>query len=272
MVKAFDGKKVFVSGGTSGINLAIAEAFAAAGATLGVLSRSGDKVAEARTRIASHGVICQGYCADVRDYPAVEASLGAFHATHGAIDVLVNGAAGNFVAPALGMSPNGFRSVVEIDLLGSFHVLRAAHAFLAKPGASVVNISASQAQTPMLMQSHVCAAKAGADMLIRVLALEWARDGIRLNSIAPGPVADTEGMARLASTPDAERATRARIPLGRYSRKEEIAAIALFLCSDAAAMITGQVLAVDGGLNVGRYSSEHAAQMDQSMAARARGG
>ena len=113
MVKPFDGKKVFVSGGTSGINLAIAEAFAAAGATLGVLSRSGDKVAEARTGIASHGVICQGYCADVRDYPAVEASLGAFHATHGAIDVLVNGAAGNFVAPALGMSPNGFRSVVR---------------------------------------------------------------------------------------------------------------------------------------------------------------
>ncbi len=143
MVKAFDGKKVFVSGGTSGINLAIAEAFAAAGATLGVLSRSADKVAEARTRIASHGGPCEGYGADVRDYTAVEASLGAFHAAHGAIDVLVNGAAGNFIAPALGMSPNGFRSVVEIDLLGSFHVLRAAHAFLAKPGACVINLSAS---------------------------------------------------------------------------------------------------------------------------------
>ncbi len=125
---------------------------------------------------------------------------------------------------------------------------------------------------PMMMQSHVCAAKAGADMLIRVLALEWARDGIRLNSIAPGPVADTEGMARLAPTPEAERATRTRIPLGRYSRRDEISAIALFLCSDVAAMITGQVLAVDGGLTLGRYTPELAAQMDQSMAARARSG
>jgi len=268
MVGAFEGKNVFVSGGTSGINLAIAEAFAAAGATLGVLSRSADKVTQARDKIASQGGSCEGYSADVRDYPAVEASLGAFHAAHGAIDVLVNGAAGNFIAPVLGMSPNGFRSVVEIDLLGSFHVLRAAHAFLAKPGASIINLSASQAHLPMMMQSHVCAAKAGADMLIRVLALEWARDGIRLNSIAPGPVAETEGMARLAPTPEAECATRTRIPLGRYSRKQEIAAIALFLCSDAAAMITGQVLSVDGGLTLGRYAPELAAQMDKVVAAR----
>lgn len=271
MDKPFSGKKVFVSGGTSGINLAIAEAFAAAGATLGVMSRSADKVAAARESISRHGAACEGYAADVRDPAAVEAALRAFNAAHGGINVLVNGAAGNFVAPALGMSPNGFRTVVEIDLLGTFHVLHAAHPFLAKPGASVVNISASQAQTPMMMQSHVCAAKAGADMLIRTLALEWARDGIRLNSIAPGPVADTEGMARLAPTPEAERATRSRIPLGRYSHKEEIAAIALFLCSDAAAMITGQVLTVDGGLNLGRYGPELAAQMDGIMAERAKG-
>ena len=116
----------------------------------------------------------------------------------GELDILVSGAAGNFPALANDMSPNGFKSVVDIDLLGSFHVLRSAFPYLTKPGASVINISAPQAFVPMPMQSHVCAAKAGVDMLTRTLALEWGPYGIRINSISPGPIADTEGMRRLA--------------------------------------------------------------------------
>ena len=266
-------RNVFVSGGTSGINLAIAQSFAEVRCNVGVLSRSEDKVASAVQSLLALGGpdSAAGWAADVRDYEKVAEALQAFNAQFGSIDVLVSGAAGNFRASALGMSPKGFKTVIDIDLIGTFHVLHAAHPFLTKPGASVVNISASQAYVPMMMQSHVCAAKAGIDMLTKTLAMEWARDGIRLNSIAPGPVAETEGMVRLAPTPEVERALTSRIPMGRWASKGEIAAVAHFLSSPAAAMMTGLVIPVDGGLNIGRYGPEMNAQMDALSAARQNG-
>ena len=242
-------RNVFVAGGTSGINLAIAEAFARDGASVGVLSRSADKVAAAVARLGGTDKAA-GWACDVRNYDAVADALAAFAERFGKVDVLVSGAAGNFLAPALGMSAKGFRAVIEIDLIGTFNVLHAAHAILRKPGASIINISASQSFVPMMMQSHVCAAKAGVDMLTRTLALEWARDGIRVNSIAPGPVADTEGMARLAPTAEASRVLTSRVPLGRWTTKDEIAQVAQFLCSAGAAMMTGQVIPVDGGFSI----------------------
>ncbi|MCW5730798.1 MAG: SDR family oxidoreductase [Alphaproteobacteria bacterium] len=249
----FDGKHVFVAGGTSGINLGIALGFSAAGARVSVMSRNPDKVKSAAAEIAAHGPSA-GFAGDVRSYEAVAAALASAHAKFGEIDVLISGAAGNFVAPALGMSSNGFRAVMEIDLLGTFHVMRAAHQYLTKPGASVINISAPQAYVPMMLQSHVCAAKAGIDMLTRTLAMEWARDGIRVNSIAPGPIEETEGMARLAPTEEARQASMRRIPLARWGRKDEIAGVAQFLSSPMAAYITGVVLPVDGGQNIGGYN------------------
>jgi NAD(P)-dependent dehydrogenase (short-subunit alcohol dehydrogenase family) len=132
-------------------------------------------------------------------------------------------------------------------LNGTFHVLRAAHEFLRKPGASIINISAPQAVNPTMFQSHVCAAKAGIDMLTRVLAMEWGPDGVRVNGIAPGPIADTEGIRRLAPTPeDIARMTRS-IPLRRMGTTEEIADMALFLSSARAQYVTGAVIPVDGG-------------------------
>ncbi|GAB3378306.1 SDR family oxidoreductase [Lysobacter fragariae] len=244
---SFADAHVFVAGGTSGINLGIAQAFASAGARVSVLSRSQDKVDAAVASLRALGAEAAGYAADVRDHVAIEAALRDAHGRHGAIDVLVSGAAGNFPAPAAGLSPNGFKSVVDIDLLGTFHVLHAAFAFLRKPGAVVINISAPQASQPMPLQVHACAAKAGVDMVTRVAALEWGPLGVRVNSIAPGPIEGTEGMQRLAPTPQLSRQVAQSVPLQRYGRVQEIADACLWLASPAASYVTGAVIPVDGG-------------------------
>jgi NAD(P)-dependent dehydrogenase (short-subunit alcohol dehydrogenase family) len=243
----FSGRAVFVAGGTSGINLGIAEAFAAAGASVAVLGRSQDKLNTAQARLQKFGGTVLGFSADVRDAAAVAAALESAHGRLGPLDVVVSGAAGNFPASAVGMSPNAFKSVVDIDLLGTFNVLRGAHAFLRKPGAAVINISAPQAVLPMAYQAHVSAAKAGVDMLTRVLAIEWGSDGIRVNGLIPGPIEGTEGMARLAPTPEAMQTVAQGVPLGRLGTKQDVANLAMFLASPEASYITGAVIPVDGG-------------------------
>ncbi len=244
---SFAGRRVFVFGGTSGINLAIAAAFAAEGALLGVASRKADKVAAAVATLSTPGHDALGYVADVRDPQAVATALADFAARHGTIDVLVSGAAGNFPATAASLSPNGFKTVVDIDLLGTFNVARSAYPFLSKPGASIINISAPQSIIPMAKQAHVCAAKAGIDMLTRVLAIEWGPEGIRVNAVIPGPIGDTEGMARLTPDDAARNAVIATVPLRRFGSTGDIADVCLFLASHAARYITGVVLPVDGG-------------------------
>jgi NAD(P)-dependent dehydrogenase (short-subunit alcohol dehydrogenase family) len=243
----FGGVHVFVAGGTSGINLGIAEGFAKAGARVAVMSRSPEKVDAAVGRLRTLGADAVGSAADVRDPDATAAALRRAHQEFGDIDVLVSGAAGNFPASALEMSPNAFRSVVDIDLLGTYHVLRAAHPLLRKPGAVVINVSAPQAFLPMALQSHVCAAKAGVDMLTRVLAMEWGPDGIRVNAVVPGPIAQTEGMARLAPTADALEIVRRTVPIARLGTPADLANACLLLASPLAGYVTGAVLPVDGG-------------------------
>jgi NAD(P)-dependent dehydrogenase (short-subunit alcohol dehydrogenase family) len=243
----FSGRTVFVAGGTSGINLGIAEAFAASGAKLAVIGRSQERLNEAEQRLRTFGGAVLGFSADVRDATVISETLKSTHDALGPIDVLVSGAAGNFPSPALGMSANGFKAVVDIDLLGTFNVLRAAHEFLRKPGATVVNVSAPQATLAIPLQAHVCAAKAGIDMLTRVLAIEWGGDGIRVNAIVPGPIEGTEGMARLAPAADATQGITRGVPLGRLGTKQEVADLVLFLASPWAAYITGAIIPVDGG-------------------------
>jgi NAD(P)-dependent dehydrogenase (short-subunit alcohol dehydrogenase family) len=250
----FSDHRVMVFGGTSGINLGIARCFAASGADLAVASRSQDKVDAAVAELEGLGADARGYALDVRDAEAVQTALEDYGSA-GDIDVLISGAAGNFPARAVDMSVNGFKSVVDIDLLGSFHVLRAAWPFLKKPGASVINISAPQAFVPMPLQSHVCAAKAGVDMLTRTLALEWGAAGVRVNSISPGPIADTEGMRRLAPSEAIAKQYRATVPLQRFGTAEEIGHAALFLSSDAARYVSGIVMPVDGAWSVAGASA-----------------
>jgi NAD(P)-dependent dehydrogenase (short-subunit alcohol dehydrogenase family) len=201
--------------------------------------------------IVANGGGAKGFAADVRDYEALSSAIQSVHESFGEIDIVVCGAAGNFPAPALGMSANGFKAVVDIDLLGTFNTCRAAFEHLRRPGASIVNISATQAFVAMAMQAHVCAAKAGVDRVTRTLALEWGPMGVRVNSIAPGAVDDTEGMKRLAPTEQARQFFSAMIPLRRFAKKSELADLALFLCSDAAQFITGAVVVCDGGQSVG---------------------
>lgn len=247
----FTGKNVFVFGGTSGINLGIAHGFARAGANLAVASRNPDKVAAAKEAL-SHSNPALGFSLDVRDYDAVKEAVDAHVAARGSIDVLISGAAGNFPAPAVAISSKGFRTVTDIDTLGTFNVMRASYDALAKPGASIISISAAQAWIAMPLQVHVCAAKAGVDMITRCLAMEWAKDGIRINSVAPGPIEGTEGMERLAPTPEAKARAAASVPMGRMGTVDEIADMCLFLSSDAARYVTGTVIPVDGGSTAGR--------------------
>lgn len=259
----FKNKRVFVFGGTSGINLGIASCFASAGADVAVASRSQDKVDAAVETLKSLGSAATGYALDVRDFDAVQTALTSHAADFGELDVLVSGAAGNFPALANDMSANGFKSVVDIDLLGSFHVLRSAFPYLHKPGASVINISAPQAFVPMPMQSHVCAAKAGVDMLTKTLALEWGPYGVRVNSISPGPIADTEGMRRLAPNEDIAKQYKKSVPLQRFGTVEEIGQAAMFLSSAAAQYVSGVVLPVDGGWSVAGASAAALAMAQQ---------
>jgi NAD(P)-dependent dehydrogenase (short-subunit alcohol dehydrogenase family) len=245
--KILEGKSAVITGGGSGINLAIAKRFAQQGAKVALIGRTKEKLDAACAEIRSAGGAASGHPADVRDYEAVAAAIKDARDAHGEIDLVVCGAAGNFPAPALGMSANGFKSVIDIDLLGTFNTCRAAFEHLRRPGASVINISAMQAFTPMPMQAHVCAAKAGVDMLTKCLAIEWGPQGVRINSIAPGAVDDTEGMRRLAPTPEIRKQFTQSVPLQRFATKDEIADLAVFLSSDAARFITGAVLVCDGG-------------------------
>lgn len=238
------GKTAFVAGGTTGINLAIAVAYAAHGAKVAVLSRKPENVAAACETIG-HGAI--GYAADVRDYGAVEAAVKAAAEAIGPLDIVVSGAAGNFIAPASAMSSNGFRTVVDIDLVGTFNVFRSAFDVIAKPGAALIAISAPQASAPYFGQAHVCAAKAGVDMLVKCLALEWGGAGVRVNALVPGPIDGTEGMARLAATPQLRKIAERATALGHFGTTDDTASLALFLASDAARYVTGAIMPVDGG-------------------------
>ncbi|MFN0262508.1 SDR family oxidoreductase [Tepidamorphus sp. 3E244] len=243
----YAGKTVFVAGGTSGINLGIAEAFAEAGANVFVFSRRPEKVEAAVAKLQNLGAKAEGAIADVRDVDAVTAAFARAAETFGEIDVLVSGAAGNFPARANDLSSNGFRAVMEIDLLGTHHVMTAAYQHLRKPGASIVNISAPQAVVAMTGQVHVCAAKAGVDMITKTLALEWGEEGIRINSVIPGPIDGTEGMSRLAPTPEAMEEVRKSVPMKRVGIPRDVANLCMYLGSDFASYLTGAVIPVDGG-------------------------
>lgn len=244
--KILRGKVAFVTGGGTGITGGVARALAEAGAQVALVSRKLEHLQPAAEAINAKGGEAIPVAADVRDPEAVEKAVAATIDRFGKIDIVVNGAAGNFLCAAEELSPNGFGTVVDIDLKGTFNVCRAAFAELKKNHGQILNISATLHYLGTPMQLHVSAAKAGVDALTRNLAVEWGRYGIRVNAIAPGPIGDTEGMKRLVPEPIKQK-LRQQIPLQRFGEIADIEKAAIFLCSDAASYINGAVLVVDGG-------------------------
>jgi NAD(P)-dependent dehydrogenase (short-subunit alcohol dehydrogenase family) len=247
--RLFADKTVFVTGGGTGINLAIAKSFAALGASIGICGRREERLRHAASELSRWGGRVSFTVADVRDYGAVERALSRSEQTLGPVDVIVCGAAGNFAARAEELTPNGFRSVMDIDLLGSFHAAHAAFPQLKLTRGSLIFLSATQAFAPQSFQVHAGAAKAGVDNLMRNLALEWGPLGIRSNSIAPGAVAGTEGMRRLAGMTH-DDVWRQVVPLARMGSMDEVAGVAVVLASPLASYITGARIVVDGGFSL----------------------
>lgn len=235
-----------VTGGGTGITGGIARALAEAGASVALVSRKLEHLEPAAQAINENGGRAASVVADVRSPEQVEQAVSTTIEHFGKIDIVVNGAAGNFLCKAEELSPNGFGTVVDIDLKGTFNVCRAAFAQLKEHRGQILNISATLHYLGTPMQLHVSAAKAGVDALTQNLAVEWGRHGIRVNGIAPGPIDDTEGMRRLVPEPIKERLQK-NIPLGRFGKIADIEKAALFLCSDAASFINGVTLVVDGG-------------------------
>jgi peroxisomal 2,4-dienoyl-CoA reductase len=242
------GHTAVVTGGGSGICRGIARGFALLGANVCITSRKQDALDAAAAELSAEcGREVLALACDVRDPDAIVRVVAATVEKFGGLDTFVNGAAGNFLAPAAALSPNGFRTVIEIDLLGSFHGAKAAFEPLRKSGRGLLlNISATLHYHGTPLQVHASAAKAGVDAMTKNLAVEWGSSNIRVNAIAPGPIDGTEGMRRLAPG-DAKARAEKSIPLGRFGTIDEIAAAAVYLRSAAGEYISGAILVVDGG-------------------------
>lgn len=240
------GKVAFVTGGATGITAGVARSFAEHGAKLAITSRKQENLDAMQQSIEAMGGECLTIAADVREYDAVEHAINETRNKFGKIDIVVNGAAGNFLCAANELSANGFGTVVDIDTKGTFNVCRASFEALKESKGQILNISATLHYLATPMQIHVSAAKAGVDAITRNLSVEWGRHGIRVNGIAPGPIEDTEGMKRLLMPELKEKLTR-KIPLQRFGKIADIENAALFLTSDAASYVNGVTLVVDGG-------------------------
>jgi peroxisomal 2,4-dienoyl-CoA reductase len=242
-----EGRVALITGGGTGICRGIALAFAAHGCDVAITSRKMEHLEPTVNELRALGVRAVAKAADVRDATAVNDAVAGAVSELGRLDILVNGAAGNFICLAEHLSPNGFGTVVDIDLKGTFNASKAALPHLKAQGGSVINISATLPYLGTMGQAHASAAKAGVDSLTRTLAVEWGPHGIRVNGIAPGPIDGTEGVRRL--TNDASRAAVLRqCPMGRLGSVDDIANASLYLVSDAASYVNGVTLVVDGGL------------------------
>jgi NAD(P)-dependent dehydrogenase (short-subunit alcohol dehydrogenase family) len=246
-------RAVLVTGGGSGLGLSMARKFAALGARVAITGRSAERLEGAAAEIDPSGERVHTHPCDVRDPAQVDALVAAVAERFGGVDVLVNNAAGNFLAATEDLSPGGFNAVVQTVLYGTFHATLAAGRRMIETGrgGSILNIVTTYAWTGSAFVVPSAAAKAGVLAMTRSLAVEWAAYGIRSNAIAPGPFPTEGAWSALMPTPELEAEARARIPLGRFGEHEELANLAAFLVSDGAAFINGEVVTIDGGEWIG---------------------
>ncbi|KAL5543722.1 hypothetical protein UlMin_007506 [Ulmus minor] len=254
------GKVALITGGGSGIGFEISTQFGKHGASIAIMGRRKKVLDSAVAALQSHGIVAVGFEGDVRKPEDAKRVVESTFQRFGRLDILVNAAAGNFLVNSEDLTPNGFRTVLDIDAVGTFTMCHAALKYLKKGGPGrgssaggvILNISATLHYTASWYQIHVSAAKAAVDATTRNLALEWGTDyDIRVNGIAPGPISDTPGMSKLA--PD-EISSKAKdyMPLYKEGEKWDIAMSALYLASDAGKFVNGTVIVVDGGLWLSR--------------------
>lgn len=255
------GQVALITGGGTGIGFGVAQLLSELGAHVVLASRKPEHLEQACATITAAGGLASAVQLDVRDAEKVKAAVDGVAQTHGRIDLLVNNAAGNFYAPSATLTPNAWKSVVEIDLFGTFFCSQAVYPVMAlQGGGRIVSISMTLHYRGWPMMAHATAAKAGVDALTRTLAMEWAPQKIRLNAIAPGPI-PTDGVRKAFTPPaasgvadvfavaDARMAAYAQksIPLGRWGTPRDIANMVAFLASPAGDWITGAIFVVDGG-------------------------
>ncbi|XP_064613007.1 peroxisomal 2,4-dienoyl-CoA reductase [(3E)-enoyl-CoA-producing]-like [Liolophura sinensis] len=243
------GKVAFITGGGTGIGFTIAEILMRHQCDTVILSRRLEKLTEsAKTLKKNTGRECIPIKMDVRKPQEILAAVDEALATFGKIDFVINNAAGNFLCPASALSFNAFRTVMEIDAQGTFNISKAVYdKCLKKHGGVIVNISATLHYRGSPLQVHAGSAKAAVDAMTKHLAVEWGEDGVRVISVSPGPIADTEGMKRLGGKRAEATGYQRNIPLQRMGRREEIGNTVLFAVSDAASLLTGTVIVADGG-------------------------
>ncbi|TYH60396.1 hypothetical protein ES332_D08G289000v1 [Gossypium tomentosum] len=275
------GKVGLITGGGSGIGFEISTQLGKHGASIAIMGRRKHVLQAAVSALQSLGIHAVGFEGDVRKQEDAKRVIESTFKHFGHIDILVNAAAGNFLVPAEDLSTNGFRTVMDIDSVGTFTMCREALEYLKKggrgrnspSGGSILNISATLHYTASWYQIHVSAAKAAVDSITRNLALEWGTDyDIRVNGIAPGPIADTPGLSKLAPDEITIKA-REHLPSYKIGDKWDIAMSAIYLVSDAGKFVNGTTLVVDGGhwlRNPRRLPKEEVKQLSRVVEKRSR--
>jgi NAD(P)-dependent dehydrogenase (short-subunit alcohol dehydrogenase family) len=250
------GKTAIITGGGTGLGLAMATKFATLGASVVLASRSEEHLSAGASAVkqAAPTAAVLTVVTDVRKPEDVDRMVAGASARFGRIDILINNAAGNFICKAEDLSPNGWNSVINIVLNGSFYCSRAVgrHMIAHGAGGSIVSIVATYAWTGSAGTVHSAAAKAGVMAMTQTLAVEWARHNIRVNAVAPGPIESPGAAKQLWASDEAVEKITGMVPLKRWGKPEEIADAVTFLVAPASGYITGDVLTVDGGTWMGR--------------------
>jgi peroxisomal 2,4-dienoyl-CoA reductase len=243
------GRVALITGGGGGLGYEIATAYTRLGASVMLVGRNEERVQQAADELTKEGGSAAAVRCDVRNYDEVKAAVEATATRFGSLDILVNNAAGNFVCPTADLTVNGWKTVIDIDLNGTFYGCHTAYPYLKKSsfGGSIISIITMLGVTGWPNAAHAAAAKGGILSLSRTLAVEWGGEGIRVNTISPGPIGDTEGVKRMYIDQGKGNLEEQKTALGRFGSKKDIANAAVYLGSDLGSYVTGDNLIVDGG-------------------------